>query len=92
MRHSSFQSYRLWDNFLLMETWFQNDRPKSHQGYKISLRICQFSIFDANTFSKQFTRHRQIVSLSLQWDGFKFRKHFDFTPDNRHSHSNANIP
>ena len=27
---------------------------------------CQFSIFDTNTFSKQFTQHRQIVSLSLQ--------------------------
>ena len=31
---------------------------KSHQGYKNSLRICQFCIFDANTFSKQFTWHR----------------------------------
>ena len=78
--------------FCWWQTWFQNGRPKSHQGYKNSLRICQFSIFDANTFSKQFTWHRQIVALSLQWVGFKLRKHFDFTPDNRHSQSNANIP
>ena len=54
-------------HFCWLRTWFQNDRPKSHQGYTNSLSICQFSIFDANTFSKQFTRHRQIFSLSLQW-------------------------
>jgi hypothetical protein len=52
---------------------------------------CQFSIFDANTFSKQFTRLRQIVSLSLQCVGFKLRQHFVFTSDNRHSRSSANI-
>jgi len=39
---------------------------KAIKDIKNSLRICQFSIFDANTFSKQFTWHRQIVSLYLQ--------------------------
>ena len=32
------------------------------------------------------------LSFSLEWVGYKLRKHFDFIPDNRHSQSNTNIP
>ena len=40
--------------FCWWQTWFQTDRPKSHQGYKNSRRICQFSIFATPTPMQTF--------------------------------------